>query len=861
MASFSLRQLVQRNLTFWMLIPSISLIMLLGAYAAYEKSKDFEARNTVLTQVLAKHITEHASDSQSALGSLANSITRYDPFWFQWMFSNFLLAYPYFEQLIYVDIHGRIRATYPQKDSTLFSMDLFLDKATSKVSILSAPIPSAISHNLVIYIGVRLSNNDILLGELSLTSLQNHVQELLPQEQGNLVLMDSYGNLISHSDFQRVERQENIGNLSIIRNHKSKTTLTAVYKDDGVYRIGTVANIPRTNWQILISKPLKDVFLPILSPLLALLTVILCLFIMFAQFLLHRLKESVVEPLADFTQSIELTAQGNYRKPENGRQVFSELAIIQDEFDKMVLHVDKREGEIKESEERFRQLVENIHEAFWITETENNSFIYVSPSYEMIWGRTRESLYGNPESFFLAIDNAFRFRVLERFNRVRTEGRILDEEFQIIMPDGKKRWLRAQSFPVYDGDGKCVRMVGLAENISDRKAIQLALVKAKQAAESASQAKTEFLTNISHELRTPLNGILGMLQLTQSTPLNAEQSDYINTAISSSKVLLNVINDILNIAQIEAGKLTLREQLFKPHEILETIYKFFKLSTESKELRLRLDVEPGLPPYLLGDEVRIRQILFNLVGNSVKFTEEGGIDITVKALPYSNKPKTVNILFTITDTGIGIPHEKISYVFESFTQVDGTYTRSYQGTGLGLGIVKKLVELMNGSITVDSCVGKGTTIYVTLQLAVPSNEQISNSKALSRHVHQAKRKLSILVAEDDRVNQIAIKRMIQKLGHTAICVSDGEKALRLLKEEPFDCVFMDIQMPVMDGIETTKQIRTSKELEAVADIPIVALTAHAMPEDRDKFLRVGMSDYISKPVSFEELAQTLANIQ
>ena len=856
----SLRQIVQQDLTRWMLIPSVCLIFLLGAFTVLQNSREFETKNTVLSQSISQNIASNIADAKTGLNSLASSIPRYDPFWYSWVLSNFLQAYHHFERLLYLDPNGRVLATSPQEARAPLFVHRFTDKIETTPKILSNPVSSPVTHNMVVYIGVRLENGTMLIGEMSLKQLYQHLKNMLPSDEGVLMLCDAYGALISHPDFDRVEQQENVGNLALMRDFRSGETHFGVYEDQDVHYLGTATKVAQTNWVLIIGKPMTKVFFPIISTLLALLTIILALFFIFAHFLQHRIQIRVVKPLAHFTESIELTAQGRYEQPPGGEDVsFSELDIIEDKFTDMVRQINLRENEIKENEERFRQLVENIHEVYWITDIADNRVVYASPSYEIIWGRTRESLYNNPDTFFLAICREDKPRVMEALSLLRGEGKILNEEFRVALPDGKERWIRAQAYPVYDESGIRVRLVGVAEDITERKAIQNALVKAKRDAESASKAKTEFLTNMSHELRTPLNGILGMLQLTKGTPLNDEQTDYIDTAISSSNVLLNVINDILNIAQIEAGKLVLHEQLFSPHEVLETIFKFFTHATESKDIELQMEMAPGFPQHLIGDEVRIRQILFNLVGNSVKFTEHGTISVHVSALSVQRRPHRLGALITIKDTGIGIPSDKVAYVFESFTQVDGTYTRRHQGTGLGLGIVRNLVQQMDGTITVDSEEGVGTTMYVTLQLGIPEQapiDKMPERPTLQLHPDD----LAILVVEDDRVNQIAISRMLEKMHHTATCVDNGQKALEILKEKRFDCIFMDIQMPILDGIETTRRLRSSDAPSHLRAIPIVALTAHAMPEDREKFLGIGMNDYVSKPVSFEQLAAVLRRV-
>ncbi|MUM78472.1 response regulator [Pseudodesulfovibrio sp. F-1] len=852
----SLSGLLRQNLTRWVLFPSLCFILLLGGYITLEKTKDFERRNIIIAQSLSKQIVSHVADAENALGSLAQTMARYDDFWFQTMLNNFLQSAHHMERLLYLDADGKILASAPAR-SELLAIRQFIDRVTSRPSIISPPIASPITHDMVVYLGVRGPDGKVLAGELSMQTFQHHLEDLLPRTEGSVVLCDTFGNLISHPDSNRVATQENIGHLPILRDTLEGHTRTAFYREHGAGYIGTVFKIEPLNWIILISRPVEEVFLPLLGPIIALLSLILLIFALFVTVLKFKLNRTIVTPFAQFTDFIEQATRGHYQTAEKRDQSFAELAIIEEKFSEMIEQIARRENEIRESEARFRQLVETIREVYWISDLADDSVIYVSPTYETVWGRPRQSLIDNPESFFLSIKPAHRLAVVEAFNTLRLEGFEVDEEFQIVLSDGRERWIRARAFPIHDQHGVRVRLAGMAEDITGHKAEQHALLEAKQNAEAASKSKTEFLTNISHELRTPLSGILGMLQLTRESRLTREQAEYIDTAISSSKVLLNVINDILNIAQIEAGKLTLNSQPFPTHEVLNTIYRFFRHNAKSKSIELTIETESEFPPILVGDEVRIRQILFNLVGNSVKFTDQGHIRVWAGTLPKRRDDGTVDVLLIVEDTGIGIPPDKLDYVFESFTQVDGTFTRQYQGTGLGLGIVRSLVGSMHGSITVDSEEGSGTTMYVTLRLGLPAKGSVPQTRRMNEQTMPERSGLSILLVEDDRVNQLAISRMLEKLGHHVTCADNGRMALELLEGSRFDCIFMDIQMPEMDGMEATRRIRTAPELADVSDIPVVAITAHAMPKDRDAFLEAGMTDYLSKPATFHELARLI----
>jgi len=514
----------------------------------------------------------------------------------------------------------------------------------------------------------------------------------------------------------------------------------------------------------------------------------------------------------------------------------------------------------RDSEIRFTELFETLQEGVYFCDREG-TLLDVNPAMVRLLGYShRNELVGTNigKLYFDMPQDPFP-------ERVQTDHTAsLTREITLRRKDGTPIICIDNSNAVGDAFGRMIRHQGTLVDITVRKRAEEELQRAKEAAEEANTAKSAFLAHMSHEIRTPMNAVIGMTELTLDTDLALEQREYLTMVRESGKSLLRLINDILDFSKIEAGKLELDFTDFSLRQGINDMVKILGMRARQKGLELSIRIPPEVPDALLGDPGRLRQVLSNLIDNAIKFTERGAVVLKIEE--DSQSEEDVCLHFSVVDSGIGIPREKQQLVFEAFAQADNSTTRKYGGTGLGLSISSRLVRLMSGHIWVESEANRGSAFHFTARFGLQGQQAMeahlqgdgsdSALPALRKKYRHRRPELRILLVEDNTINQILAQRLVRMRGDLIVVATNGREALAALESERFDLVLMDIQMPEMSGIEVTEAIRRKEKMTG-GHIPIIATTASAMIEDRERCLKAGMDAYISKPIEREVLFETI----
>jgi PAS domain S-box-containing protein len=574
----------------------------------------------------------------------------------------------------------------------------------------------------------------------------------------------------------------------------------------------------------------------------------------------------LLELLADRAPVIFVTGQGNQKVAVEAMKAGVYDYLIKDAernyLQLLPVTIDNAIAHRK-AQERLRELEREKQRLLWmVSKTENAMAIasrdgrieWVNEGFERLSGWQADEVIGSFGDMLLDDSISGLNPESEHYRSMIASKTSVQYESLNFHKDGKGYWVLTTLTPIFGSDGEVEHIIAIDSNITDRKKAEDELLKAKLHAESLARTKQEFLANLSHEIRTPMNAIVGIVQLLADSELNSEQREYLRSIEFASDNLLNIINDVLDLSKLEAGQVVYERIPFNVKEVVTRTADIFRLKAQEKGLLLEVSHDDEIPATVNGDPTRLNQILANLISNALKFTESGSVNVSKRLLKDTGAG--VVLEFEVSDTGIGIALENQRKIFESFGQADSDTTRKFGGTGLGLTIIKRLAEDMDGSVGLKSALGQGSVFTVTLPFTLEEasavrkdgQEQPTADLALLSGTHG-------LIAEDNELNRMVATRFLEAAGIVVACAVNGLEAVQMAADKDYDFILMDIQMPEMDGYEAARRIRSSG-----SRVPIIAMTAHAFSGEREKCIAAGMDSYLTKPVRRELLHSRIAEL-
>ena len=740
--------------------------------------------------------------------------------------------------------------------------DVFIGRGGTTKPIITVSVP--VMHDKVL--------SHFALGAMNVQQMQKIISDNALIASLVITLLDGNGNVIISNDKTR----KPIETLAPFTGGRIKTDLANVYlhvpeksTNVSIMKIGknssyfSTTAIPKTNWTLQVEYPLAPMQEQLYTSAIIGLIAVAVLFIpmLFIAFALSSVLTKPIRILASITADLPNQIEGN-KKINWPTSNIKEVTKLVDNFQSASHALSNK---IVTLNNRLSLAADSAGIGVWDYHVTENTLIWDKWMYTL-YGTTEEQFNGAYDAWQNGLHPDDRAWCDHAIQLALNNEKDFNVEFRVLWPTGEVRYIKANAHVQRDENGQAIRMIGINYDITDRKKDMEKLENALKKAEVANDAKSEFLANMSHEIRTPMNGVIGMSNLLLRTPLNEQQLNFAKTVKSSAESLLSIINDILDFSKVEAGKLELEPLDFEIHQLMSELTAIMRFRTEEKGLLLTCPVDTHEQTWLYADAGRVRQILINLVGNAVKFTEQGEIKISYDLQAQENNQTLLTV--EIIDSGIGLSDEQQRTLFKRFSQADGSTTRRYGGTGLGLAISKQLVELMDGTIGVSSVLGEGSTFWFTLNLANgknPTQVLSAETTALAGPNSGADFNVQVLptfsgkvlVVEDNAINQMVAQCQLEDFGLEVDVADNGKISLEKLENTEYDLVLMDCQMPVMGGFEASSLIRDPHSKVLNHDIPIIAMTANAIKGDREKCIAAGMTDYIPKPVDPETLVRVL----